>query len=112
MQGASTDTRTNLTMVSDGQEAMEASDKEPPSIPFGMFELDSAGTVIYYSPQKSVETNEREESVVGRNFFDELLTITEASRLKTRFHAFMAEGSSVERFTVNYPFIRGSIKVQ
>lgn len=104
--------RTNLIETSDGPEAMEANDKEASSIPFGLFELDSAGTVIHYSPRKSDEVNIQKENVIGRNFFDELLTLTEASSLKNRFHTFMAEGNSVERFTVNFPFMRGSIKVQ
>lgn len=91
---------------------MEASDKELPSIPFGLFELDSAGTVIHYSPRKSVEMSVQKENVLGRNFFDDLIAVAEASDLKSRFHTFMAEGSSVERFTVNFPFIESSIKVQ
>ena len=102
----------SLITVSDGPEAMEASDRAESSIPFGLFELDSAGTVIHYSPRKPEETNARKESIVGRNFFNDLLTVTEAYDLKTRFHTFMAEGSSVERFTVNFPFMCGSIKVQ
>ncbi len=91
---------------------MEANDRAAPPIPFGLFELDSAGTVIHYSPQKHEKVNAQKENIVGRNFFDDLIAVAEASDLKTRFHAFMAEGSSVERFTVNFPFIESIIKVQ
>ena len=102
----------NLITVSDGLEAMEASDRAEASIPFGLFELDSMGTVTYYSPQKSEKMNAQKENIVGRNFFDDLIAVAEASELKSRFHTFMAEGNSVERFTVNFPFIETSIKVQ
>ncbi|PYS48954.1 MAG: hypothetical protein DMF68_11515 [Acidobacteria bacterium] len=92
---------------------MEASDRrEPSSIPFGQFELDSTGMIVHYSPHKSEEMNTEKENVVGRNFFDDLIAIPEVSDLKSRFHTFMAEGSSVERFTVNFPFTKRSIKVQ
>lgn len=91
---------------------MEVSDRAGATIPFGLFELDSAGTVIHYSPQKPEEMNARKENVVGRNFFDDLIAVAEASDLKSRFHRFMAEGISVERLTVNFPSLESSIKVQ
>ncbi|MDQ3818622.1 MAG: PAS domain-containing protein [Acidobacteriota bacterium] len=102
----------NLMKASDGPEAMEASDKAGAPIPFGLFELDSAGIVTHFSPRKTEGVSVKKENVLGRNFFDDLLTVEEASDLKSRFHTFMAEGSSVERFTVNFPFIGSSIKVQ
>ena len=54
----------NLITVSDGLEAMEASDRAEASIPFGLFELDSMGTVTYYSPQKSEKMNAQKEKLL------------------------------------------------
>ena len=88
------------------------SDNEISSIPFGMFELDAAGVVIHYSPA-SEEKRERVAShIVGRNFFDDLVSAPQVRELKSRFQTFMTEGTSVERFSLSFPHNQSSIKVQ
>jgi photoactive yellow protein len=105
-------TRTNATAACTGLEETEVSDKEVSIIPFGAFELNAAGMVVHYSPA----TDERKESVsnkvVGQNFFDDLFPALQVEEMKSRFHSFMAHGTSVERFTVSFPYNRESIKVQ
>lgn len=86
-------------------------DNEISKIPFGLFELDAAGTVIYYSSA----TEERQDTlpgIVGRNFFDYLALISEVEELKNRFLNFMADGTSFERFTIRFPYHQESLKVQ
>lgn len=82
------------------------------TIPFGMFELNAAGVVVHYSPASEAERNALQNKIVGRNFFEELAAISQVGELKSRFLNFMADGASVERFTVSFVYHQSNIKVQ
>ena len=87
-------------------------DNEISTILFGMFELDAAGTVIHYSPATEERKDSLPENILGRNFFERLASIREVEEVKRRFHNFMADGTSFERFTISFPYNQESIKVQ
>jgi photoactive yellow protein len=87
-------------------------DNENLTIPFGLFELDAAGTVIYYSPSTEEHRDALRVEMIGRNFFSRLASISEVEELKSRFLRFMASGTSFERFTVSFPYKQESVKVQ
>jgi len=91
---------------------MEVSDNELTMIPFGMFELDEAGTVVHYSAASEEKNESLANNILGRNFFDGLISISEVEELKRRFLRFMADGTSVERFTISFPYNQETIKVQ
>jgi photoactive yellow protein len=91
---------------------MEVNDKEISIIPFGMFELNAAGTVVHYSPATEERRDAQSNKVLGQNFFDDLFPTLQVAEMKSRFHRFMADGTSVERFTVSFPYNHESIKVQ
>lgn len=91
---------------------MPVSDNETSQIPFGMFELDAAGTVLHYSPATEEKRGAHSNGIVGRNFFNDLISIAQIEALKGRFLSFMADGDSVERFTISFPYNHSSIKVQ
>ena len=72
--------------------------------PFGVLELDGAGTVISFSPDDDAATDERAaRGVVGHNFFEEVAPVEELQSFKGRFLAFMAFGDSVERYSFRFP---------
>jgi photoactive yellow protein len=81
-------------------------------IPFGSFELDEEGTVVRYNPPTGEKINDSVKNVVGRCFFSELIPGAQAHDLKNRFLKFMSDSHSVERFSVDFPFMQSSIKVQ
>lgn len=92
---------------------LKVNDNEMTAIPFGMFELDAAGTVVHYSAASEEKKDTLANNIMGRNFFNDLIAISQIEELKSRFLKFMAnEGSSVERFTVSFPYEQKSIKVQ
>lgn len=95
-----------------GRKDMEVSDNEISQIPFGMFELDAAGMVIHYSPASEEKRDAAANKIVGKNFFSDLVAISQVEELKGRFHSFMTNGDSVERFSVSFPYNRESVKVQ
>ena len=95
-----------------GPEVMEVNDNENTIIPFGMFELDASGVVVHYSPATEEKQDALSINVMGRNFFDDLASISQVEELKSRFLRFMADGTSVERFTVSFPYNQNNVKVQ
>jgi photoactive yellow protein len=114
MRACSANTATHTSAKADctGLEDMEVSDNETSIIPFGMFELNATGTIIHYSPAMEVHREEFAGKVVGQNFFDDLSSISQVENLKSRFHAFMANGTSVDRFTLTFHYRQESIKIQ
>jgi photoactive yellow protein len=91
---------------------MEVNDNEISQIPFGMFELDASGTIIHYSPASERKSNDHANGMVGKNFFNDLVAIAQMEELKSRFLTFMADGDSVERFSLSFPYNQESVKVQ
>ena len=81
------------------------------TIPYGLFELDEAGTVVHYSPPTE-KSNGSQENVLGRNFFREIAPVPELHALKSRFLSFMAFGDSVERFSVSFAHGQKVVKIQ
>jgi photoactive yellow protein len=82
----------------------------PHIIPYGLFELDEAGTIVHYSPP--TEKNNNGDGVVGRNFFRDIVPLPELKDLKSRFLSFMAFGDAVERFSASFTHEQGMVKVQ
>lgn len=95
-----------------GRKDIEVSDNKISQIPFGMFELDAAGVVVHYSPASDEKKDASANRIVGKNFFNDLIAISQVEELKGRFHTFMADGDSVERFSISFPYNQESIKVQ
>jgi photoactive yellow protein len=81
-------------------------------LPFGLFELDAAGTVIRYSPAAETAPPVEARDVWGRNFFTEVAPVEQVVGFRLRFHSFMASGQAVERFTTTFAHEQQNIKVQ
>jgi PAS domain S-box-containing protein len=82
------------------------------SLPFGLFELDEAGTVIAFSPAAERYSEVRAADVVGRNFFTEVLTPEQSGELQGTFNSMMPKVEAVERLTSFFPSEQGEVKVQ
>lgn len=95
-----------------GREGIQVNDKGITTVPFGLFELDAKGTVVHYSAASEEKKDTLANNILGRNFFEELISISQVEELKSRFLRFMAEGTSVERFTISFPYHQENIKVQ
>jgi photoactive yellow protein len=81
-------------------------------LPFGLFELDAAGTVIRYSPASESAPAVEARAIWGRNFFTEIAPVEQVVGFRLRFHSFMASGQAVERFTTTFKHGEQNIKVQ
>lgn len=81
-------------------------------IPFGLFELDDAGKVVHHSPQPQSEPVERAQSIIGQNFFDDIVPVSPVLDFKSRFLRFMAIGDSAQRFTIRSVFQEEDVRLQ
>jgi hypothetical protein len=82
----------------------------PVAPPLGLLELDPSGVVIRYAPTAGV--NLRRESVVGRDFFTEVMPAEQLYGFRARFLAFMDGGRLQERFALSVPRDGGALRVQ
>lgn len=65
-------------------------------IPFGLFELDDAGTVLFYRPdeQEDMATS----ALVGRNLLTEVTPIAQAEEFRDRVHRFRRSHTPADSF--------------
>ena len=80
------------------------------ALPLGLLELDPAGIVIRYDPTPRASL--RRESVVGRDFFTEVMPAEQLYGFRARFLAFMDGGQLQERFALRVPRDGGALRVQ
>jgi hypothetical protein len=82
----------------------------PDMLPLGLLELDPRGVVIRYAPTAGVSL--RRESVVGRDFFTEVMPAGQLYGFRARFLAFMDGRRLQERFALNFRREGGALRVR
>ncbi len=73
----------------------------------GLFELDTAGTVMYSRVNPGVyaaSTTAAPSDFVGRNFFEEVALFKDAEEFRRRFRHFACGSDSAEKFTFTCQF--------
>ena len=73
-------------------------------LPFGLIELDEAGTVIYYKAKNDGVSTDSETEIVGRNFFTDIRPIAEAREFQDHIKSFKQGHAPA----VNFNFTFGS----
>ncbi len=66
---------------------------------FGLFELDPTGTVVYSRIDPQINYLKTSESLVGRNFFDEIAPSESGAEIQKRFRCFAKGSEPAEKFT-------------
>lgn len=66
---------------------------------FGLFELDPAGTVMYSRIDPQTKYFRTSESLIGRNFFDEIAPSESGAEIQKRFRYFAKGSDPAEKFT-------------
>jgi hypothetical protein len=82
------------------------------AITCGLFELDSKGKVVRYSPPLEDEPSGRRDGVLGRDFFAEVMPTDCLQESQSRFSVFMAHGHTTDRFSATFRYEGETIKVQ
>lgn len=73
-------------------------------LPFGLVELDAAGTVLYFNPDNK-EAAQPAPSLVGRNFFTDVKPVAEAEEFQRQIRSFRRGKAPSQSF--NFTFEAG-----
>jgi hypothetical protein len=77
--------------------------------PMGFFELDGAGTVLYYKPEPGVEPR---VEVVGRNFFLDIEAVCQSIDFQEKVKGFGRGRQPAHQFTHTFDHDHGGLKVK
>lgn len=69
---------------------------------FGVFELDTDGTVLYCGKVENSHLTELQPDLVGRNLFEELADFEESSKLQKRFKRFVNDSRPTDNFNFSF----------
>lgn len=79
---------------------------------FGLFELDSSGTVLYSKVESGGVFDDRKTSLAGLNFYDEVVSFKNVGEFRRHLDYFASGGSPVENFNFDCQFDDGSQPVK
>ena len=87
-----------------GEELRHAGEDELNGVPFGIIQLDDAGTVQFYNRYESNLSGIDPEDAVGTNFFTELAPCSNNPLFLGRFKKGVQEGGLDEYFTYTFTY--------
>ncbi len=79
---------------------------------FGLFELDSAGTVLYSRVRENNQLLNSKPDRVGQNYFEEIAPFENINEFRRRFTNFVKSRSSSESFTFDCRFQEAVVSVK
>lgn len=74
------------------------------SLPFGAIQLDIKGTILRFNTYEASLTGRKPESVIGRNFFDDVAPCTNVREFAGKFHEGMQRKELHEVFPYLFDF--------
>ncbi|HSK73672.1 MAG TPA: PAS domain-containing protein [Pyrinomonadaceae bacterium] len=77
---------------------------------FGVFELDTDGTVLYCGKVENSHLTELQPDLIGRNLFEELADFKDCDKLQKRFRRFVRDSRPTDNF--NFSFDLGEKAVE
>jgi hypothetical protein len=69
---------------------------------FGVFELDTNGTVLYCGKVENSHLTVSQPDLVGRNLFEELADFKDSFKLQKRFRRFVNDSNSTANFNFSF----------
>src|SRR5687768_14409078 len=73
-------------------------------IPYGLIELDEAGTVLYYKAEEQGLFVRPAGEMVGKNFFTEIDGLSEDSKFQEEIKRFIRSGAPTHIFSFTFEF--------
>ncbi len=80
--------------------------------PFGLLEIDSAGTVLYYRPEYNEEANGGRREIVGCNYLADVATFENTKEFGYHLDAFRRSDESAHNLYLQLRFADKSIPVK
>jgi photoactive yellow protein len=81
-------------------------------LPFGIVELNRAGTVIAFNRAEESLSRRSRIEVIGRNFFTEVAPCADVRSFRGRFEDFLDGAALAERFDYTYHFADADVDVR
>lgn len=78
--------------------------------PLGFFELDGAGTVLYYKPDRGADAPAAQ--LVGLNFFQDIAAISQSGDLQEKIRGFRHGHRPAQHFTHTFEPDHGGLEVK
>jgi hypothetical protein len=82
----------------------------PQSIPFGLLELDTGWTVIYFEPEGGEGNGD--SRLIGRNLLTEVPAIARAEGLRDRLDRFRQSHAPADSFLHTFPLEHGDVQAK
>ncbi len=79
---------------------------------FGLFEVDSSGTILYSKVESDGIFDNRKTALKGLNFYDEVLPFKNVGEFRRHLDYFVGGGDAVGNFNFNCQFDDGSQQVK
>jgi hypothetical protein len=79
------------------------------AVPFGLFELDADGTVLYFKPERNGDSPHLVPSIVGENFFADVVPAANVKELKDQLVNFRRSHAPAASFDFTFSFEQGII---
>jgi hypothetical protein len=81
-------------------------------VPFGLLELDAAGTVLYYRPDGQEDEDMDASTLVGRNLLTEVVPINDAREFRDRLYSFRWGDAPADSFNFTFCLEEGCVLVK
>lgn len=78
----------------------------------GIFELDTAGTVLYSRQSQPNPTAQNTEYLVGQNFFEKVADFENAPDFRRRFRNFISSHNFKENFSFECRSMQGNVPIR
>jgi hypothetical protein len=75
---------------------------------YGLVELDAAGTVLYYNPEKDGVSTDTKADIVGHNFFEEVAQFDGVREFRQRVNSFRLGHAPALSFNFDFRFDHAS----
>lgn len=70
----------------------------------GIYEMDTAGTVLYHRSPNGSQTDAAAANLTGRNFFDELANVQNFGEFQRHFKYFISDSHPTNEFKISFRF--------
>lgn len=81
-------------------------------LPFGLWEMDAAGTVLHYEPPGGERAPFHPPEVVGKNFFVGVMPAARGEELRERFASFLSGHAPAYSLDLTLPGEEGDVRAR
>lgn len=81
-------------------------------LPFGLWEMDAAGTVLHYEPPRGEPPPFHPPEVIGKNFFGDVMPAARVEELRERLAGFASGHAPAQSLDLTLPGAEGGVRAR